>query len=242
MKSAVALIFLTLLVSSRPVSATQLSKNLSASDIKTSAAILGFGSMHRPFTAHSMPSGELGMDLGLESAFAFRRGMLDQGDSTAVVPRVIPIPRAWMSWEFPYDLIFSASFAPGFLFDGVTQYGGALQWFFYEYSELATVISFVGGYSHVDAFSDLKADVFSFDVQASRDLRLWQPYAGVGILLNRASVHDSLAASGVDSGSYYLPRPHIVFGARVDLLTKISVQLDVSGSLASLGLLLENSF
>lgn len=225
-----------------PVRATELSKNLSATEIKDDAAILGFGAMHRPYTAHSLPSGDLGLDFGLESAFIFRREMLSQGDGAAVVPNIVPVPRLWLSWEFPYDLTFSGTFAPGFMFDGVTQYGLGLQWFYYEYSELKTAITFVGHYSFADAFGDLTTNTYGVDMQASRDLQIWQPYAGVGLLFQRAAVRNGLAAAGVSAGSYNQVRPHLFLGGRVDLITKLSFQIDICGTLTSAGLLFENSF
>jgi len=222
--------------------ATELSKNLNATEIKRAAAVLGFSAHHRPFTAHSISEGDLGLDLGIESAFILRRDLLHQGDASAVIPRTIPVPRIWISWEFPYDLSFSASVAPGFLFDGVTSYGVGLQWFFYEYSELNTSISFVTNFSSVSAFDDINAKVFTFDVQASRDLAIWQPYCGIGFALQAARVNTANAAPGVSAGRYYQVRPHSFIGARIDLLTKLSVQFDFYGTQTSMGLLLENAF
>src|SRR5690349_8388407 len=115
--------------------ATELSGNMDANDVREAAAILSLGSIHRAWTAPAVESEGLGLSVGLESSFVFRRDLLELGNGSGIAPKVIPVPRFWLAWDLPDGLSISASLAPGALFDGIQAYGGAIQYVFFEDAE-----------------------------------------------------------------------------------------------------------
>jgi hypothetical protein len=222
--------------------ATQLSSSLTEAEVKQAADILGFGSVHKSWTAHALPGGSLGLDLGFESSFVFRNSLGTQGDGSSVIPRIIPIPRVWFSWDLPAQFMFSGSFAPGMLFDGITQAGFAVQWTFERVTEWNTSVSVLTNYTISSAFGDLRSQNFGFDLQFSRDLLAWQPYLILGFNMMGASVASRFVESGVKTGNYLRWAHHIAFGARIDFLAKLSVQMDLYNFKPGLGVLLSTSF
>ena len=206
--------------------ATQLSHNLSSHDVRKTEEILGLGSVHRYWTAHGLPTVGLGVEFGLETTFLCRRDMLELGDHTAVMPRVIPVPRLWFSWDLPRDFIVSGSFAPGLLFDGVTAASLGVQWKFFEETDISTNLSWAASYTGVEAFGDMSAHNFATSAQVSRDLVFWQPYAGAGIIMNTSAVDADVVAVGVGR-RHFLPATHFYAGARIDLVAKIALQVEM---------------
>ncbi len=225
-----------------PIKATQLASSLSEDEVTTALDILGFGSVHKSWTAHTLPGGSLGLDLGFESSFLFRSKIYGQGDQSEVVPRIIPIPRLWLSWDLPAQFMVSGSFAPGFFFDGITSMGFGAQWTFERITEWNTSASVLGNYTYISAFDDLTTQNFGVDLQVTRDLMAWQPYAMVGFNVMAAKVDPRIVESGVKTGTYLRWAHHLAFGVRVDFLAKLSVQLDFYNFKPSLGTLLSTSF
>ncbi|MBS1984711.1 MAG: hypothetical protein JST16_11115 [Bdellovibrionales bacterium] len=234
--------FLLSLWAASPARATGLSANLSASDIRYAADILLYGSQHRGFSAPSVPNDNLGLDLGVESTFLFRRDILDGGDQSAVVPRIIPLPRLWGMWDLPGAFQVSGSFSPGALYDGVSTVGAGVQWTFYRNSEYGVAVSVLGDYTYVDAFGDLSGHLLGGSAQVSRDLDMWQPYVGGGFAAGGASVRGELVAPGVDRGTYSDPKLHFYFGTRIDFAAKLYVQLDFYNAFFTSSILMATSF
>jgi hypothetical protein len=222
--------------------ASELSKQLTPDEIKRAASILGFSAIHRAWTAHALPSSSLGVDVGLETAFVLRRNLFSQGDGTAVIPRIVPVPRIWFSWDMPFDLSWSASLAPGFLFDGISTYGSALQWYAFELQEIKSSVSTVVHFTHVNVFSDLKVNHIGAAIQISRDMGSWLPFAGAGLVTGNANLAAALAAESVKPGPYTLLKSHFYLGTRFDLATKLSVQVDLIGSKFAFGFLFAETF
>ncbi len=222
--------------------ATNLSSSLSESEVKKAVDILGFGSVHKPWTAHALPGGSLGLDLGFEADFLFRSGLDAQGDQTAVVPRIIPAPKIWFSWDLPAQFMVSGSFAPGLLFDGITAFGGAVQWTYERITEWSTSASVLASYTYSQSFGEITAQNFGLDLQFSRDLLAWQPYAIFGINMMGANIVSERVDPGVKTGNYLRWAHHIAFGARVDFLAKLSFQMDLYNFKPGLSVLLSTSF
>ncbi len=219
----------------------ELSGNMSSSDLKRHISILSLGSIHRSWTAHAKEGGPLGLSLGLESTFVFRRDLLNLGDAGGIVPKTVPVPRMWASWDLPEEIQVSTSFAPGALYDGISAFGLGGQWIFFRDDESLATASALIHYSYTDAFGDLKSNTVGAAAQISRDLDIWQPYAGAGVLFNGANLNASLAAAGVDTSPHQVA-PHVYFGARVDLAAKIAFQVDLADLKPSVSILLSNSF
>jgi hypothetical protein len=224
------------------VQGAELSAQMSARDIKKAIDLVGQSAYHRSFTAHGVPNLGLGLDLGLESTFVFRGALNDLGNAAGVAPRVIPVPRFWMSWDLPLDFMFSANFGPGFLFDGISTGGFGVQWKYLTNPDWASHVSFLFHYGYANAFGDLNAHNIGLDAQVSRDLVLWQPYAGIGVVSTIGSVASRIAAAGVDSGTYGRFALHYFAGARVDLVAKLSFQVDFFNTRPGISILLANSF
>lgn len=202
-----------------------LSARLTNDNVKQAAAVLAFGSAHRPWTAGAIPNENLGLDLGLETTFLFRQDILNQGDGTAIIPRVIPMPRLWASWDLPSEFQASASFSPGMAFDGITTLGAGVQWVYFREEDMALAASVVGNYTYSNSFGDLTAHTFDVVAQVSRDLDIWQPYAGFGFIMGGAHVREALVLPSM-SGKASSAALHFYLGARIDLMAKLSFQFD----------------
>lgn len=204
--------------------------------------ILSLGTIHRSWTAPAIENSELGLDLGLESVFVFRRGLLDQGDRRAVLPRVIPVPRFWAMWDLPQEFQASMSFGPGKLYDGVTSFGLGGQWTYFRDSEVDLGSNVVVEYTYANAFGDLKSHTLGVSNQITRNMDTWQPYAGLGLMMSGANVRKDLVATGVEPGTYNRAALHFYFGVRVDLMAKLSFQVDFVNTYVSIGTLMSASF
>ena len=236
-KFALLVIFSTLSVSSF---ATELSSGLVKEDIRTAAKKLAWGSAHRAWTA-PVEAGDqpLGMDIGIESALIPRGKLLRMGDGAGVVPRVIPVPRLWMAWEFPEAFEASFDFGPGWLFDGVTTYGGAVQWTFYKED---AAVSVLGAYTYANAFGDLKSHTFDFALQVAKDLDLWQPYLGLGLIDSYAKASTSRTAPGNKRGYFDVVAIHGYVGFMTRLPAKVGFQFDFMNTQPSFAFLLAHEF
>jgi len=215
---------------------------MTEANIKRAGGIVGQDAYHKVWTAHGLPNPGLGLDIGLEASFLLRRNLIELGDETGVVPRVIPVPKFWFAWDLPRDFMFSGSVGPGFLFDGVTTVGTGLQWKFWKDTEISTQASFVFHYNFANAFGDLKTNTLGLDAQISRDLVLWQPYAGVGFMFTGVSANSRVVDLGVSTGTYGLWAVHGFIGARIDLMAKLGFQLDFINNRPSFSVLIANTF
>jgi hypothetical protein len=234
--------FLTL-VSPLTAQAASLPGKLSSDDIRVINRTVLFPSQHRSWTAHSLaPEGALGFEVGLETAFVLRRELLDLGDGRGVVPRVIPVPRLWTSVELPIDIKLSGSVGLSGLFDGIQTYGLGVQWAFLQFPEKDTAFSVDFRYTHADLFGDAKSNLMGLAAQASKDLVVWQAYAGAGFVVANTTVNPAVLGSGVEEGPHTSATYHLFVGARVDLIAKLSIQLDVMAARPSVGVMLEKSF
>lgn len=222
--------------------ATELPGQLSADDIRTAADILAFGSNHRAWTATALPSEGLGLDIGLESSFIFRRNLEDMGNGQGVVPRVLPVPRLWLAWDLPADIQVSGSLAPGWLFDGVSSVGLGGQWIFARDESIRTTFSALLTYTYVDSFDDLHSHVTGLAAQAARDMESWQPYIGLGLLVANSTIQNNRQAAGVDEGPYTRPAIHVYVGLNLNILGKFSMQIDIANRNLSAALLLAQRF
>lgn len=216
---------------------------MTAEEIDRVTEALVLPSSHRSWVAHGVaPEGPLGFSLGVETAFVLRRDVGGLGDANAVAPKTIPVPRFWLGAEFPMDLKLSASFGLSGLFDGIQTYGIGGHWSFFRSEDRLTNFSVDLRYTYTNVFDDLKANVLGLSVQASKDLILWQPYAGAGFLVANSTAVAEVMASGEELGPHTKTTYHVYVGARIDLLAKLSIQLDVMGAKPSLGILLEKDF
>jgi hypothetical protein len=199
--------------------------------------------LHRPYTGHALVSdGSLGVDLGVETAFVFRRDLLDYGKKDGVVPRITPVPRVWGAVDLVDDFKLSLSFSPSALFDGIATAGGALQWGFWLEPSKEIRASAYLGYSYIDVFGDLKNHVTEMAVQVSKDLLVWQPYGGFGVAVANATANEAILKTGVEKGPHTEANTHLFVGARIDLVAKLSFQFDVFGTRPAVSILLEKSF
>jgi len=206
-------------------------------------SVVIFPSMHRSWTGHSLsPEGPLGFELGVETAFIFRRDLLELGDRHGVAPSVIPVPRIWTSVEVPMNIKLSGHVGLGALFDGIGTFGFAGQWTFLKDPAEDTSFAVDFRYTRVNIFGDGHSNLMGFAAQASKDLIVWQPYAGAGFLVANTTLNSDVVASGVEIGPHTSATYHLFVGARIDLIAKLSIQLDVMASRPSVGVLLERSF
>lgn len=236
--------FLTLfLLGVKDAASASLPGQLSAKDMGEINRIIVLPASHRSWTAHGVsPEGSIGFEIGLETAFVMRRGLLDFGNGRGVSPRIIPVPRFWASTELPLDIRLSGSAGVGAIFDGIQTYGLGGQWAFYKDSSKGTAFTTDFRYTYTNVFDDLKSHVMGLAVQASKDLVVWQPYAGAGFVVANTTAVEEIMANNVSAGPHTTATYHMFVGARVDLIAKISIQLDVMASRPSLGVLIEKSF
>jgi|GEM_PF-1030343 len=225
-----------------PALGARLSRNLSADEIRNAASIAAFGSAHRAWTAPDVPNEDLGLSLGVEASFVFKQGITDAGDSSGYSPRIVPVPRLWAAWEFPWRVTVSSSISPGGLFDGIGAVGLAGQFIFFRALDPSVSLSILLHYTHSDTFGDMGTHTTGLAMQASKDLDFWQPYAGLGLLVANATVNPGVAAPGVIDGPYAIPRPHFYVGMRLDLDAKLGFQLDFAGRRPSLALIMFQQF
>jgi hypothetical protein len=223
--------------------AASLPSGLSADDIRESLKTISLGALHRGWTTHGQPyEGRLGMNLGLESVFIPARRVERLGDGNGTLPGLIPVPRFWVGFQYSSDIYISGSFAPGKLFDGIQVYGGGAQWIFQNDKEREVQLSLAFNYSYIDLFSDLKGNHMALLFGASKDLLVWQPYFMCGVAIGNGTGAAGIMDSGVKRGPYTVVSPQLSVGARIDLLAKLSFQLDVIGTKAAGALLLEKDF
>ncbi len=201
------------------------------------------GAIHRGWTAHGQPyDGKLGLNLGLESAFLPSRKIDRLGDGNGTLPAIIPVPRLWLGFQYSPDLFFSASYAPGQVFDGVMSVGTGVQWNFHRDSAREVALSFAFNYSYVNIFRDMGGNHMSVLFGAAKDLLVWQAYFLGGIAVANGTADSDIPASGVSRGPHTVMSPQLSVGARIDLLAKLSFQLDVLGTKPAVALLLEKDF
>jgi hypothetical protein len=222
--------------------AAELPSSLSEIEIKSISSNLGFSALHRSWTAHALPSSSLGLDVGLEAGFAWRRDTLALGDGQGVVPRIVPVPKLWIAWDLPHELTLSLSASFGFLFDGISSYGGALQWYIFEIPELFSSLSLVSSFTYVDIFQDLNGKMMGLALQLSRDMRSWQPYLAAGVVNGYFYAKDRLLSDGVKIGPHQQVKSHFYGGIRGDNVSKLSLQLDLIGSKLAAAILLAQTF
>ncbi len=234
--------FLLNLIFLNNVLATELSAGLNQKEVTDAVDTLVFPSSHRSWTAPAVPNPELGLDVGIETTFVSRNSLLDHGDGTAIVPRIVPLPRVWATWDLPAEFRVSASAAPGDIYDGIMAYGGGVQWVFWRDYDIATAGSLLTQYTYVDAFDDLTAHAFQMDAQISRDLILWQPYAGIGLAWANSQMRGDLLANNVNGRGVNNFALHFTLGGRIELLAKLGFQIDFYDSHFSASMLLAHSF
>jgi len=223
--------------------AASLPGSLSREEMGRITRQLAIPSIHRPYGGHGLPSdGEMGLDLGVDTTFVFRRDVLNYGDGRGVAPNIIPVPRLWASVDLTPRFKLSGSYSPGRLVDGITVAGTALQWIFFVDEERDLRVSSVLGYSWVDVFDDMSAHVTDVTFQVSKDLLMWQPYFGLGFSVGNSTFDSAVVGSGVERGPHTEAVSHVVMGVRLELAAKLSFQLDVFGSRPAASLLLETSF
>ena len=223
--------------------AAALSGTLSSDEIRKVSSFAVLPSAHRAYTAPAIEGdGQVGLSMGLESTFVFRRDLTDIGDRSGVQPRLLPVPRFWLAWDLPSRFQISGSFAPGGLFDGISAYGAGVQWAFLKREDIATTLSVLLNYTYVDVFSDLNSHVIGVDVQVSRDLDIWQPYAAAGFLVANSTLQPGLEKSGADRGPLTTPAFHMAAGARIDVGAKLFVQADLVDFRPALSAMLSTNF
>jgi len=223
--------------------AASLSGDLSVEDVNTITEKIVFPSQHRSWTAHALtPEGVLGFDLGLETAFVLKRDLYELGDGSAVAPNITPVPRFWIGVEFPYHIKLSGSVGLGGTFDAIQTFGFGTQWAFYTKEETGVAFSVDFRFTRVDVFGDLTSNVMGLSAQATKDLILWQPYFGAGFVVGNSTASAEVMTSGAELGPHTTATYHLFVGARIDLIAKLSIQLDVTAANPSLGVMLEKSF
>ncbi len=240
---AVLACFLTLTFCGQDTQAASLPGRLTADDLEHVNRTVLFPAQHRSWTAHALaPDGPLGFAVGLETAFVLRRDLLDLGNQRGVAPSVIPVPRFWLTAEVPMNIKLSASVGLGGLFDGIQTYGGGVQWAFLKNPATDTAFSLDFRYTHANLFGDAKSNLMGLAAQATKDLVVWQPYAGAGFVVANSTFDSEVLASGTAVGPHTTATYHLFVGARIDLIAKLSIQLDVTAARPSVGVLLEKSF
>jgi hypothetical protein len=221
--------------------AAELSGDMNRADIREALKIIGWGTLHRGFGAHAITNEALGLNVGFEAPFFLRQDLDSLGDGRGIAPRVFPVPRFWASWDFPGEFSLSTSFSPGSLYGGVTTFGLGGQWVFFREDRVS--LSAVIAYTYANAFEgDLKAHSPGLQVQVSRDLRAWQPYAAFGFVSANGSIRESLTASGTDTGPYTAPATHLSLGFRLDLMAQLVFQVDLIGTRPSASFLFSHRF
>jgi len=221
--------------------AARLSGNLSRADIRESLKVLGWGTNHRGYGAHAITNENFGLDVGLEVPFFFNHNIDKLGNNDGYLPTVFPLPRLWLSWDFPEELSVAMSLSPGGLYSSVTTFGLSGQWVFMRDERLA--YSAVFSYNYANAFGgDLIAHSPGLMVQISKNLDIWQPFAAFGFISANGAVKKELAAPGVDSGPYTAPATHLALGFRLDVMAQMVFQVDLIGTRPSAGLLFAHRF
>lgn len=219
----------------------ELSGHLSKNEIRESVKIIGWGTHHRGFGAHGIANEGLGLDAGFEAPFFLSQNIETFGDGKGIIPKVVPIPRLWASWDFPQGFQASTSISPGALYGGITVFGLGGQWIFHHEDRITA--SAVLNYTYSNAFGkDLVTHSPEVMVQISKDLEVWQPYAAFGFISANGVVKQSLAAAGVDNGPYTAPAIHATAGFRLDLMAQLVFQVDLIGTRPSVGFLFSNRF
>jgi hypothetical protein len=222
--------------------ATGLSGRLKESEIESATKTLVQGSLHRSWTAHARENEELGLDIGLEAPFLLRGELTEMGDGTGVLPRVLPVPRLWFSWDLPRGFMVSGSISPGNMYNGLGTYGAGAQFAFFESDDGLITASVLLDFTYTNAFGDLKANTSGLAAQISKDLYIWQPYAGLGFVSTNATVRSELTDLGVNNGPRTLPAVHFYAGARIELVAKLGLQLDMYNATPGISLLMAQSF
>jgi len=219
----------------------ELSGNLKRADIREILKVIGWGTNHRGFAAHGMTNQGLGLDIGFEAPFFLRHEIDSLGDGRGIMPRVFPVPRLWLAWDFPEEFSLSASISPGNLYDSITTFGLGGQWVFLRDERVTVSATF--SYTYANAFNgDLTSHTPGLMVQVSKDLEVWQPFAAFGFVSANGSVDKDLTASGTDAGPYTAPATHLALGFRLDLMAQIVFQLDLIGTRPSAGMLFSHRF
>lgn len=242
-RSFVNILVLGVVVLAGQSRAASLSGELTPADINKITETIVFPAGHRAWTAHSLtPEGALGFDLGLETGFVLKRDLLELGDGRAVAPNITPVPRFWLALEFPNNIKLSGSVGLGGVFDAIQTFGIGTQWAFYSDKEKGVSFSVDFRFTKVDLFGDLSSNLMGLSAQASKDLILWQPYFGAGFIVGNSTAKAEIMEGGVDLGPHTTTTYHLFVGARIDLIAKLSIQLDVMAAKPSLGVMLEKSF
>lgn len=219
-----------------------LSRNLTSDEFSRATQLIGIGSSHRAWTGHAMEGEGAGFTMGLEAAILLRGDLMEMGDGSAVLTQTIPVPRLWVSGDFPMGVQASASLSPAASWGGITTLGLGAQWAYLRFADYATSFSALFDYTYVNAFGDLKSHNFGLKAQVSRDLVYWQPYAGAGMILARASDIGGIRESGERGESAWVPDWHAYIGARLDFVAKVSAQLDLYGGRPGFAFLLAHQF
>ncbi len=223
--------------------AAELPGGLSVEELKRAGRLTGYGSIHRAWTAPDVPNENLGLNVGVESAFFFRNDLNDLGNHAGVAPRIMPVPRLWASWDLPWRFTLSGSFSPGMLYAGITTYGLAGQTVFYRETDPAFSMSAVVHYTYADTFGDIENHVTGLALQIARDLDVWQPYLGVGFVVNNVSnLSSRVLANGVNGGPHTLATSHVYAGFRLDMVAKLGIQADLFGMLPGFSLVMYQAF
>jgi hypothetical protein len=182
------------------------------------------------------------MNLGLESAFIPSRGIENLAANNGTLPTVIPVPRLWVGFQYSSDIYFSGSYAPGQIFDGIQAGGAGVEWIFKNDKTREIQLSLAFNYSYVNLFGDLHGNHMNMLFGASKDLLVWQPYFLGGVAIANGTATSAVVAGGTSRGPYTVVSPQLSVGARIDLLAKLSFQLDVIGTRAAGAILLEKDF
>jgi hypothetical protein len=219
--------------------AASLPGGLSSDDVDRTLKIIGGSTLHRAWTAPAQPSAGLGLQLGVETSFLFRRDLGDLGNGDGVLPRTVPQPRLWAAIELPQSFMASFHFGIGALFDGIESYGTGLQWSFYEDLDTGVTATALVSGTYAKAFGDFTGRSVLISAQVARDLSLWQPYAGLGLWTQNAELSQELA---LGDPSRVLVLPHLYAGFRLDFLAKLAAQIDFSGPFVSASLMMSQEF
>ena len=220
--------------------ATELSSGLVKDDVKKASKKLAWGSSHRSWTATEEESDRpLGMSLGLETGLIPRGKLLRMGDGAGVVPSIVPVPKVWMSWALPQDFYVSFDLGPGKVFDGITTYGGAVQWTFHR--DQAN-FSALGAYTYANAFGDLKSHTLDIAFQAAKALEFWKPYVGLGLMNSYSKASSKRIAPGNKAGYFEVLAIHGYLGFMAQLPARVGCQIDFMNTQPSLAFLLAHDF
>jgi hypothetical protein len=220
--------------------ATELSGGLVKDDIKVAIKKLAWGSAHRAWTATAEEDDQpLGLDVGVDATFFSRGRLLKMGDGAGVVPSVIPVPRIWLGWDLPKDIDVSFDFGPGWAFDGVTTYGGSGQWTFYKDVVAASAVF---AYTYANAFGDLKTHTIDVAAQVAKDLEVWHPYAGLGLMNSYGKISRARIAPGNKRNWEEVLGVHGYVGFMAYLPAKVGFQFDFVNRQPSIAFLLAHQF